>query len=199
MYYPLSIVPFKGDFWKDDVIAAHQIVLAHAVLWNSRTPEQVDQMMALLRFIDCFARDAFVDEVRSNYRLMKKAGTLYGKIHRKEVERAKAIFLATPLPTGTPYRLDDVESVYNQMIGYKSAVFIPKLQRYREQGKTSWPEWMELMIEYCDEFCSVSGVSFEDEDMEFFLPIFELKARLRNDAYRHLYKGYEDYIMTCAY
>lgn len=194
---PLSSLPVtvrgveKRDVWKDTVIQAHQIFFSHMVLWTTRTPDQMEQYLFLLSQINSFVDDEVVAEIEENFRLIQKEKSLYGRLHKDKVQRAKkAFFDIEPMPGS--YRYDDVVNVINEMQTYKTSEFLP---RYEQSKGSGWDvSFDSLLADYCRTAYQVSHIPFKDEYVDYFWS-FDILRRFVDDAkYAHLFRGYERYI-----
>ena len=200
IYYPSSLLNKCGASSKTMVEDAMIIFLAHAILWNELSKQEIDSLRILLLQLDNFVDDALARQHAENLQVIEKASKsiLYKITHKSEIAASRQ-FLAQ-----NSIRLHDSARVDNalvHMLNYKQNVYIPKMETLLQEepslsNEEYWRRFLRLIAAFSDEVCNFSGISTKPNDYYLFVSFELMRDWLDDENVGKYYSKYRDYILS---
>jgi hypothetical protein len=179
VFHPYSDLPFQYD--KDLIISAFQIFSAHMILYNTRTPEQSDQYMVALKFINTFLPDEEIIRVRKIKRLVANKSILVSRDKKEKAQIEYGDIVVNHFTTS--YLYDDFFNYFNDMEAYKTNYVLPNIN----ESEDITP----IIENYIHKAYERADIEYLDE-YRFFFRSFDTLRKIKNDPqYADIYSGYE--------
>jgi len=176
------MLPFYCNEWKDILIAAYQIVLSHAILWDLGDNEFFDSSFRMLKHFDImFIEDGLSTKILTAFCVVEQKRKLYKLFHKKDIEQAN-ILLKKNLPemSSSTYRYDDVVNVFNAMLHYKAEVIIPRLKLGENMSV--------LVNEYARKTYELSGLEYRPEYQRYFVTLDDMRKEIGCGQFFYAYR-----------
>ena len=201
IYRPISLLRKCGASSKKMVEDAMILFLAHAVLWNELSEQELEATQVLLLHLDNFVDDEFARQYSENFQVVQKANksALYKIFHKRTVDASMQY-----ITQNTKMRLHDcsrVEDSLSHMADYKQNIYTPKMKALLQEEATIsndeyWRRFLLLIADFSDEVCNFSGISTEPSDYYFFVSFELMHDWIDDENVGKYYSKYREYILS---
>lgn len=179
---------------KDEIFDAFKIFLAHTIMFNTRTQEQLDTYISTLTCLNCFVADSkYWDAIKSK-QTANPSGFHKLTINRNQQEEARqrySNYLKESVNLLNSYRSDEMDDFIVNVIN--------EADRVREKLKAKKLEKAELLDTFNDYCCFVykhANIDIQENDVYYFRPFYYLRELIHDEDFSDLFKPYEEYLMN---
>lgn len=201
VYQPISLLYACGASNKKNIEDAMILFLAHSVLWNELSKQELENMQMLLMQLDSFVDDEFAKQCAHKMEIVRKANasTVFKLLHKQSVNDATQFLLSN-----TKINLYDIsraKKALAHILEYKTTAYIPKMNRLLQEAETIddgtyWRRFLNLVADFSDEACAFSGIETSPSDFYLFVSFELMRDWVNDENMKKHYIKYKDYILS---